>query len=584
MRLISQNETMPISILNSLFNTYKASPWLILSFITSLHAVGFLSYLALVDVHKAWFTHSVFFFISTAFALTLMLAWQQLNPGRTQLKWLSLTLLAALFVTGIIFLTQGIEFRVLSDETNLLATSRGLYQHLQLINITEVYKTYQQETILTSAVAHRPGLFASLTAYVHFLIGFSWFSPFIVNFIVSVVTLSAIIWFFKSHVSLRFGLIAALLMAAFPIYQLNITSAGFDALNMLIVMLVFMQIWRFMTAPSGQSMELLLLLALLAAHARYESAGLTLVVLFAILLHGRQIFHWQFSAALPIIPLLYIPTLWQKLLSSNFANPGDAAEKAFDLSNLFPNWLNMWAFFLDLDHAGQPTQIVISLLAIAGLVMFLIWAWPHRKNAPGRTAFILILFGQSILSIAHFAYYFGDYQLAWINRLAQIQLIWLIPLATMTLYWLTQHWKQNHQALMVILILGLWFSSNHIARDNPVGQSLTLYREFKDIRRYLEQFPTHRTLIINQKSGLYTALGYSAIKPKTFKKDQNALRLQLKQGLWHHIIWIDSALTKKANDKPVNNINPKILRAEPLQNFQVTPTKYARVYRLEPQK
>lgn len=547
--------------------------------LTTVIALSLLGYLALLDQREPWFAASVIYFILAAIALTLMSGGRTLGAS-SGLSWqrVGRVALFATLLTALIWSSVGIEFRVLADETNLLATSRTLFTDLALKNVTETLHYYDSESVIHADTAHRPGLFATVTALLHFISGFHWLNAFITNLLVSIVTLSAVVLFFQRTLSLRFGVVAALLLASFPIYQLNITSAGYDALNMLMVMLFYMQLWRFMHRPSGGEMELLLLLALLASYARYESAAVVLVALVAILLHWRQLLQWRYSLLLPLIPLLYLPVVWQKIVSSNFANAGDDPTQAFNLGGIGENWLNMWRYFSDWSGAGLPTHLWIVALALIGGVIFLGWGWRQRSQRRGLLAFGLLLLAQSLISIAHFAYYFGDYQLAWINRLAQIQLLWLVPLATTPLIWLSRSWQGWRQGWLVLGLLFIYLTGNVVARENKVGKSLTLFREYKQVRHYLQQhYPLQGTVVINERSGLYTALGYSAIKPHTLMQRQAILVSNLERGLFQQLLFV----SKFDNDKRrlQDKIAPRF-EAELLKRLQFDGSRSVDIYRL----
>lgn len=452
-----------------------------------------------------------------------------------------------LALTAFIFLFQDTQFRILDDETRLLATSRSLY-HFHGLQVLEQYlSTPGSEQLIETYPAHRPGLFAVLVSFLHFIFGYSPFHGFALNFAVSTLSLAA---FYLAGLRLKnrmTGILAALFLAAFPIYQLNVTSSGFDALNMLMLFLAYAQIIKFMLDPTPKGFELMALTALLAALCRYESAAVALPVALAALYHRKTLLQAQgYSNRLALIPLLYLPVIWQKLVSNNFANPGDPAEKAFELSYTYfsENLLSLFYFFSDFLFLGFPTNQFVFVLALVGLAVFYRRAMPVMRLRHGaafarrfRDGLLFVLLSHVLITAAQLCYQFGNILLPWVNRFAQVQLIWIPLLAALALSSAWPKLDAPRRRLAPLLLAAVFVYGLHQTRVDASQGLIIHYRAYQDAREYMPaHFPPETTLVISGQPNTYTALGYSAIGYDTA---QDKLPELIEGGWFRHIIAVE---------------------------------------------
>ena len=533
------------------------------------------------------FTASAFYFIIAALTLVGMHFHSQSQQLAATIRQhqTDIAIAGALGIAlmAIIFMAVGADFRVLADETNLLSTSQGLFESLELRNITQVQHYYESAHIVKAAPAHRPGLFATLTSLLHFTFGYQWYHGFVLNFIVGVISIGAAYLIFNQLAGRLFGVIAALLLASFPMFALNASSSGFDALNMLMIMLLYWQLFRFLQQPDARGVQLLLLLLLLAAQVRYETALLGVPVAIAIALQGRQLWQWQYSRFFALIPLLYLPIVWQKLVSSHFANPGDNKDP-FTLENIGHNVVHMLEFFSDWNNKGLPTLRLTAALALVGLLVMAYkhWrgSWKGQWQKSVWIALGLCLLGQILVSCIHFAYYMGDYQQPWLNRWSQTQLVWLIPLAALALHTLLA--QINNKVISSVVLALFMIHGTHAAMLNPVGKNLNLYRQYKQVRTWLQDnYDTRGTLVISRRSGMYAALGYSALNPDSADERQQSLKSNLQRGLYQQILFVTTYNHRK---KENSEQPPKGFKAAKLVDFQYGGSSSARVYGLTVRK
>lgn len=547
-------------------------------FLSCLATLGLAGALAFGDSRADWFASVA----PLLCVLGILIALDRLHASTrmTRQKWreLGIAALVGTLLCGVVFANVTPEFRILADETNLLSTSHALHSHLQLLNITEQLNFFDSTHIVSAEPAHRPALYPILTALLHYCSGFRWSNGIALNFMVGVASLTLLQLGLARIGGRALALLGAVLLASAPLFQLNIASSGFDALNSLMIMAVYFQLYRFLQRSDARQAELLLILGILAAQARYETAVLLLPIGLALLVHARTLLQQRYSAALAVMPLLALPIVWQKLVAESFANAGDAPEQAFALGHIAVNAVQAVLFFFKTDTPGLPVQLWMSYAALVGAAILL---WRVRRQGNAAWWFLaLAALGQLLLSLAHFAYYTGNYHLPWISRLAQVHLVWLVPLAAIALLHALRlsRTKPIYAAGLAALVLvhGLV-----IGQANVQGKNLLLYREFKQAKDFLtEHYPPAHSLVINERSGMYAALGYSALYPHNASAREGDLRVNLENGLFQHILQL--SLENFGTKKPALALGSLPYRE--VGRFQINGAQHLviREYGLEP--
>lgn len=234
------------------------------------------------------------------------------------------------------------------------------------------------------------------------------------------------------------------------------------------------------------------------------------------------------------MPILAFPIVWQKIITKSFANAGESPDNVLSFYNVPDNALQALLFFFDFGGHGYDIQKFVSYVAIFGFALFLVRFWRYRNSF--RTLFFLIVLGQLSLSLAQFSCYTGNYNLPWISRLAQIQLIFLVPFAATGILHVFTALKVNYfYAISIMaLFIALGVQDNRLNVEN---KSLLLHREFKYARAYLlENYPPKASLILNERSGMYVALGYSALHPASAAARQENIKENIKYGLFQHVL------------------------------------------------
>lgn len=517
------------------------------------------------------FVYSTYYFLWAT--LLFVLFTLKRDGWRERLCEVRVPLAVGVILTTVVFLAVGTEFRVLADETNLIATSLSLHLNKTLNNVTQALPYYDSLHLIKEEVAARPALYPFIVALLHAVGGFNPAHGFVANFGVSVGMLALITHIGTRLHSRTLGVTAAVLLAAFPLYGLIMTSCGFDAINLLFITAVFWQLRRFIQNPSGRAVELLLLTWVLAAHCRYESIILAVPIAIVFLSRPHTIFAFTYSWRLPLIPLLTLPHIWQRLIAKHLANAGDDNDVAFGREYILPHFKGFLDFFFN-RSTDLPNAWLIVVLAGLGIVLFVVKRLISKERLQPDTIFwfSVSVMGIALIALVHISYYFGDIRKPWIMRLAHIYLGFFCLWAA---YLLTEAWRgiggRIFAGACAVFLLAFYLP---LANRNDAGKSLLLYREYKVLRKFFKDKPVDGHLIIAERPGLYVALGHGAVDFGYANNRAEDLKSDLERHLYQEI-WVVQHLDYETHE-PEESLNA-LLPIRPVFSFQNAADEYVRV-------
>lgn len=482
-----------------------------------------------------------------------------------------------LALTSLCYLSVEPAFRVLSDETNQLDASLSLYLDRTLKLITQGQYYYSGfHTILTEPT-HRGGLFPFCICLCHSLFGYSGNHGFLVNFFASTLTLAAVVRFGQKVLGLACGVIAAVLLASFPLYALVATSSAFEMMNLLLITLVFFQLHRFLEKPDGPELEGLLLLAVLASQCRYETTLLFLPVAAAWYWKRKALVSARLSWRLAVIPLLFLPVIWQRVaMGSNGLGtiPGDAA--FFSVAYLWRNVLHALEVFVNPAWRDYPTSPLVFALFLAGGAL-LVKDWLSEKSSarvhPGFVG--LVAMGLVGIAGAQLLYSWGDFRHPAAIRFASVYLPAMCLVAAYPLYRLWE--KPGMAAPLSVLLVGLLAHGLATASKNDHGNTLTLFREYKRNLEFLKPYPKDGMLIIADRPGMYVAHEYGAVNSSYANKNADKVLESLKRHLYTEVLVIQHVLYKTRQAAPA--LNPKFVLT-PVFEYQNGGEDFVRISRV----
>jgi hypothetical protein len=480
-------------------------------------------------------------------------------------------------LTTLIFINSPPQFKVLADETNLIGISKMMHENRTTILPIEGISTEYRDSDYLTIPAKRPIFFPFLLSVVHALTGYAATNGFILNFVISC---GILILFYLTTIRLlpiTCGRLAVLLAVGAPIYMINVTSSGFEALNLLFIL--FFSLFLIEVFHSGgeiKQTELLLLTTLLLAQCRYESAVFIIIAGICLLpLMFKSKFFSRMSYLTCMMPIFLVPVLWQRKLFMGQVEFNrishemiEVAEKTFSLGHLGANFDDNIFVLLGLNPAYGFTPI-LSILAISGIYM-LIKTYIRKDPVEIRPAiWVNLTVSAVLLFLIISSYFWGNFGLTMDNRLALAFLPFLVWPAVYALYRIQNRFGNRFAAIVPLFVIF------HIIFFWPIGSqqrlvhSLSLQYEYNRVLAYLEpRYPKHgSTLIIAEQPNLYIVHNYSAMRFNQIHKIKEFLS---GPNQVDHIIALQKI--EMGNGRVAKgSVLSEPFEMEPLETFHLTP-------------
>ncbi|MFP4674339.1 MAG: hypothetical protein ACLFO5_07105, partial [Opitutales bacterium] len=167
------------------------------------------------------------------------------------------------------------------------------------------------------------------------------------------------------------GYLAVALWATVPLFAMTATSAGFDLLNLVLILATVVAGYAYLERADSRRMNILVLLGVLLAQTRYESVLFVFAVAALILgvwwLEKRVRISWT----LVLAPLLLVTYPLQRLIMNEyeqFWQLREAGGSPFAAGFVMENLGHAWDFFFSFG-TQQPNSWLVSAFFILALVL-----------------------------------------------------------------------------------------------------------------------------------------------------------------------------------------------------------------------
>ncbi|MBL0716165.1 MAG: hypothetical protein JJV98_20970 [Desulfosarcina sp.] len=519
------------------------------------------------------FEHGAYYFLLALVSIWSLKAWALYGKSlKTLWRQHRTALLLAVAVPVLIFFHSPPHFKILADESNLIGVSMMMHsERIAAVPIEGIISDYSPPDITTTPTK-RPLLFPFLVSLIHALIGYSPSNGFLLNFLVTV----AALLFFALAVSRLLGppmaLPSILLLASAPILSFYVTGSGFEALNMLFLILTFIMLVEVVTSEGDPArVEMLFLTALLLAQCRYESA--IVLVLFALFLLYRLI-RWKslerLSAPGCLLPVFLLPVLWQRrmfmgLSEINRIDYGvlQAQTSPFSWQYLINN-IDDNLFVLIGLNPDYGFTFPLALMALAG--GYGLFRNALRGQAPVVAPVVLATASATLLALLVIisAFFWGNFGLKMDNRLALVFLPFVAFAALCGLSQIQQRLRLNARAIVIVLLMVHLVYFWPYASGQRLINGLSLPFEYQRAVSYLQKtYPVDdQLLIIAELPNLYIIQKYGAVNLNRLGRAEPWIRRQRQR--FDHII----ALQKI--DNLTGEVTPSSFIGPP---FQLSPRK-----------
>jgi hypothetical protein len=433
-------------------------------------------------------------------------------------------LLIAGLVTPVAALSLDPGLLVLSDEANLVGTSKNLY-FLKSPTLTLSGKSYYGSYWnVDTLIDQRPALFPFLVSLLHAALGYSHENAFYLN-------LTLLPWFIllsyrlaKTLAGEAAGILAALFVVAHPIVLISVRSGGFDFIATVFSVLVIKTLLDFLRSKSAEDLALLWMNLCMLSGLRYESA-LFLAPVLGLLSFFRLVRREQlapYALFYAISPAFLLPRIWLSLLRGSVPKqaPGTVT---FSLENFGSNAHEYLRPLLD-PMGNYPAHSTILMgLGVIALGRWL-WLRPDRegrktkKPSAERTRFALFVGAFMVLQVVIvFTYVWGRAQYPSAARLVLPIDVFLSFLAAWVVARTTRPWPPLVAGLIGA---GLLLTQLPKAADNKLMGELTETREYAALWRFFRRIPTDDVLVVSRRPHHFTIMNYGAMSFEVAKKDQ----------------------------------------------------------------
>lgn len=489
-------------------------------------------------------------------------------------------LVAAVLMTVSVFVSKP-DFKILADETNLLAMSESLYEERECKNYTSLlYYYFGFKDVISYVNDKRPALFPLTVSYCHSFLGYRPENVFLVNLISGFISLLLLYHLINRKFGRFWGICGMMILAAHPLFIIYTTSGGFETFNLMFSLLLFWYLIKYIDSPDAISAEALLLLLPLIGQTRYESVVAVFTVVPIIFICLPKTEYFKFSYKLPLFPLFFIPIAWLRLISDDaHAWQVNSMNDSFSFEWLLTNTKRAFVFFFT-EHKNYGIIPIVSCLAIFGLIFLLCDVYgKENKNKASKLFWSSVLVFYLLHGAIRFSYSMCDLASVSATRLAMIFLP-LIAYLALSFLVRCKRWFNFRKSYVVIGLMAL-FALYWPACGLTAGvRDLTLYREFKAAREYLEaNFPRKDDyIVVADRSNMYVPLKYSAISFRYMQDNPDKVIKNFKCKTYSYLILIQ--MIDRQTDKPTNDcIVPEQFKLETLYEYQISIANYLRISR-----
>lgn len=311
--------------------------------------------------------------------------------------------LLAAALTAVVAVLLPPAMRMQFDETSLCGTAQNMHEHrLAMMTMAAVPGPDGALQVLDYTLDKRPPLFSFLVSVLHDLTGYRIANAFAVNLGLLLGLLTVLGAAVRARLGLLAGLAAPVFAVAVPLLPWVATSAGFELLAALLLLLVILAADGAAREPTRDNVVWLLANGLLFAQARYESIAVFALVL---LLVGWRVrarlwapgtrWLWLLSLVLMVPVLLQ---LWHARNPDFYLESGGAPLLGVGnfVAHLGPFLAR--AFHPSLDNA------LPGLAAIVGVSAWLVLVAKRRAGFLD----LLVMFSVGLAADIVLAWFYGD--------------------------------------------------------------------------------------------------------------------------------------------------------------------------------
>lgn len=558
--------------------------WLLLSiFFSTLFCIGIVFLVTRKQLEWAYHGSGFYFMFATFFFwIFLILPRKNISTVvRAAIKEQSVIFLLIAGIVSAILMVSSAEFRILADETNLLGIASSMYDSHAFYNTTQGLFYYGSFHEVEHVWGIRPIFFPFLIYLAHTILGYSAYNGFIINALAGAMSLWCFYWLLSRFFQKSLAIAGMITLAAYPVFVLWVTSSGFEIVNLLLVLIAFCYLYKFLQTHDTLQLERLVVTLVLLSQTRYESAVFVVGMFVAVVFLYKAEYLENLSWRAVLWPVLFLPILCQRLLKVSKAdyqvyNDNDV----FSVSAFFEHSVKAVNYFFEME-SRYGTIALIAIMAIAGVVLGSVSAYKNRYELSVELKGIMLaaIVSYILLAIALFAYYWGDLTASFTIRLGIVFLPLVITLAVIALHCLLENNQKALQLVTLGSILLIFFYWPVAAKNEAVTQ-IKLYRYYKQALTYLDaNFQERNIVIVTDRPGMYAVHRWGAVNFDYANANSSRLISELSRKLYQDILVIQTV--NFTNDQVVDDMQlDSLYTLDLLFESQTTATNKLRISRV----
>jgi len=304
--------------------------------------------------------------------------------------------------------------KVYFDEPSHVAISMMMHTDRMAVNPSAAHYQFGNLIFLDHRPSFRPVLYSFLVSTVHDLTGYRVANAFAVNAILGSIFFLLAYFCGRRLAGLWGGGVAVLLLATFPLLSQTIAGAGYDVLNIVLILGLFLASCRYLEQQDIPSLNLMVGTAVLLALTRNESV---IYLLVPVCLAGwvwfrqRRVELGIFAA---ISPLLAFPSVVLHVIFTHTPAfvPARLREQgigAFEWEFIPVNLSRVAHYLLSFDNTGT-NSLLLAVLGVVGLVALYVhlagngWKRNYRLRAEVAVLAVVgtVALGLFLLMTSHF--------------------------------------------------------------------------------------------------------------------------------------------------------------------------------------
>jgi hypothetical protein len=317
-------------------------------------------------------------------------------------------------------------FKIVMDEVVLQATAMRMHFEREVAVVVRGYDLVGNFTALAAYVDKRPLFYPFLVSTLHDLTGYRTANSLVLNVLLTPFLTGLIYVVCRRLAGALAGVAGVLLLVTIPLVHQNATGAGFELLNMVMILSTIWLGMRYAEEPGTMRLGAFLFSGILLAQTRYESALFILPVggvLAYVWWRQRKLdFQWPVLVApllLIIIPLHF--SVFKVSEASWQLSDIQGADQPFGFRYLGDNIPHALNFLLATDRI-QPNSMLVSVLGIVGVAFFILVLVRQGKEIlavrPGQAAFACFILGLIAHTALMLLYFWGKFDDPVIRRLS----------------------------------------------------------------------------------------------------------------------------------------------------------------------